>query len=482
MKQRQQKQQQQQQPPKKKKKRSKRKYRPLRLYTRTPAARVNVNRSFLTQTRNGNSVRVTGYDLIYNTNEGVVEGPFCVVSCNPAYWNGTRVAAIANAYSQFRPLHMCFDYFPQVSTMTNGNVVTGTIWNNNTGGNNLQQSLATSNGGKIFPVYATARVPIKLQTNLNQNLFNFQGYIDSDTNPFVFMAVTQQSNNIIPGYFMVSYTFEFKNPLGDGFDYDTDVKTAGDVSSDDVWDTTSAVLLSATTAAAIGTKLVVKIIDDAVQFFLGGSRVGMVASCILKLFKSRPRQMTKQQEDIIDLGQSNQIAHVAVDIDRTQQGSSIISNFAIHDKLTLDHFQTFKTYVSGADYNVVGGLFAKLTQVGAGRYNIGFFNVASSTELVPEGLYVLRTTSTPKDYSAYYDRDGSVTIHPDNVRLILSFQNYSGVECSIPTMTSFSEAEPFVLADIALQDVEQVLGVNRHDIIGTGELTLVPIDQNTRKL
>lgn len=158
-----------------------------------PAARLGRNRAFMSQVRTGNSVRVTGYDLIYNTDEGVIQGPFCVVPCNPAYWTGTRIATIANSYSQFRPIAMRFDYYPQVSTMNNGNVMVGTIWNNNTNSNNLQQTLATSNGGKIFPVYATTRIPIKLQTNLAQNLFDFQGYLDSKNNPFMFIATDRKS-------------------------------------------------------------------------------------------------------------------------------------------------------------------------------------------------------------------------------------------------------------------------------------------------
>lgn len=459
--------------------RGKKKYKPLRLYTRMPAARVMQNRSFMTQTRSGNSVRVTGYDLIYNTNEGVVEGPFCVVTCNPAYWDGTRIANIASSYAQYRPLSMRFDYYPQVSTMTNGNVVTGTIWNNNSGGNNLQQTLATSNAGKIFPVYASCKTPVRLKTNLNQNLYNFQGYLDSTTNPFVFIATTQQSNNIIPGYFMVSYTFEFKNPLGDGYDYDTQVTTAGEVEKDDVWDTTTAVLLSATNVAAIGTKLLVKIVDDAVQFFLGGSRLGVIANTVLKLFKSRPKQQTKLNEDIINLNQSNKITYLSAQFDFEENGSSVTNYFTIQEQLKLANFKSFKTHLSGQDYAKVGGIFVRLEQVGTGRYNLGFYNVSNYTGNVPQGLYILQTTNPVVDYSLMTTLQQNSQCYSGSMQLQLQFENYSSITCSIPSMDDF-DTEPHVIADIALDTIENVMGINRNDIVGNGDVIMVPINNETR--
>jgi hypothetical protein len=432
----------------------------------------------MSQVRTGNSVRVTGYDLIYNTDEGVIQGPFCVVPCNPAYWTGTRIATIANSYSQFRPISIRFDYYPQVSTMNNGNVMVGTIWNNNANSNNLQQTLATSNGGKIFPVYATTRIPIKLQTNLAQNLFDFQGYLDSKNNPFMFIATTQQSNNIIPGYFMVSYTFEFKNPIGEGFEYDTEVKSAGSISKDDVWETTTGVLLSSTTAAAIGTKLILQVIDGAVQYFLGGSRVGIVADCILKLFKSRPKQITKLNDNLEDLSESNTITQLNLKLEYDSGGSAVVQYFAIQEKLTFEHFKSWKTHISGAEYTKVGGLFAKLTEVGPGRYNIGFVCVSNTTETVPDDLYLLKTSTTPTDYSVMNTLGGNDYVYANNCTLNLQYQDFSGITCEIPVMDSFSEAPYYTLADIALLDAAQVLGINRNDVVGQGDLILVPLNNN----
>jgi hypothetical protein len=444
-----------------------------------PAARINRNRAFMNQVRSGNSVRVSGYDLIYNTEEGIVQGPFCVVPCNPAYWTGTRISTVANSYSQFRPISMRFDYYPQVSTMNNGNVMVGTIWNNNTNTNNLQQTLATSNGGKIFPVYSSCRIPIKLQTNLAQNLFDFQGYLDSKTNPFMFIATTQQSNNIIPGYFMVSYCFEFKNPIGEGFEYDTEVKTAGSISKDDVWETTTGVLLTSTTAAAIGTKLILQVVDGAVQYFLGGSRVGLIADCILKLFKSRPKQVTKLNDNLEDLSESNTITQLNLKLEFEHSGSAVVQYFSIQEKLTLEHFKSWKTHISGAEYTKVGGLFAKLIEVGPGRYNIGLMCVSNTTETVPEDLYLLKTSTTPTDYSVMNTLGGNDYVYANSCTLHLQYQNYEPITCEIPTMDNFSSQQYYMLADIALLDAAQVLGINQKDVVGTGDIVLVPTNNNT---
>jgi hypothetical protein len=472
----------QKKPKKKSRKNRRKRYKPLRLYTRTPAARVKVNKSFMKQTRSGSSVRISGYDLIYNTTDNIVEGPFCTVTCNPAYWNGTRIATVANSYAQYRPLHICFDYYPQVSTMTSGNIVVGTIWNNNTTGDNLQQSLATSNGGKIFPVYAITKCPISLKTNLNQNLYNFQGYLDSDSNPFLFVATTQQTNNIVPGYFMVSYTFEFKNPLGEGFEYETQTASAEDVDTTDVWETTTAVLLSTTNIAAIGTKLLVKVIDDAVQFFLGGSRVGVLANTILKLFKSRPRQQSKLQEELHDLEESNTLVYYGQQFEFEENGSAVTRPMEITEPLTIDNFKSFKMHISGADYSKVSGLFVKIKKIGLGRYNLSFYNVVETTETVPDDMYIIQTRDPMPDYSCQNTNSPTTTLYAHDAYFHISYGNGHPIEMILKARNSFEDSEPYILADVALESVTKVLGVQNKQVVGTGDVVLVPIDNKTRML
>lgn len=367
--------------------------------------------------------------------------------------------------------------------MTSGNVVCGTLWNNVSGTDNIQQVLATSNGGRIFPVYESNEIDISLKTNLNQNLYNFQGYLDTDTNPFVFVALTQQTNNITPGYFMVSYQYEFKNPLGEGFDYSTLTTTAGDITKEDVWETTTAVLLSTTTVAAIGTKLVVKVVDDAIQFFLGGSRVGVLADAIFKLFRSTPRKSTKQNQEYQDLVDAYKITACNITLEQTINGSAVNTMITLDPTpgmLKLENLLKFSELMNGADYTAVGGLFFDLVQVGTGRYNIRLYSVSNCTQRVPDNFYVLKvphggnlvdygccTQSTPLVIGLNECRCEGVALH-------LEYDEYAPLQSTIPTFSSFDDATPVVVANVALQTIEQAFGVGGNKVVGTGSTILVP--------
>lgn len=46
------------------------------------------------------------------------------------------------------------------------------------------------------------------------------GPFNRDTNPFLFMAV-MQGTEVVPGYFFVSYQFDFWNPIGESWTYTT---------------------------------------------------------------------------------------------------------------------------------------------------------------------------------------------------------------------------------------------------------------------
>lgn len=429
---------------------------------------------------NSSTVRVRGYDLVYPTENSPVEGAFTTIPCNPAYWGGTRVASIANSYSQYRPIHMAFDYYPQVSTMTNGLITAGTLWNNVNGSNTTQQSLATSNGGKIFPVYQKARLPIKLQTNLSQNLFNFQGPLDDKSNPFTFLALAQHSNNITPGYFMVSYTFDFKNPIGDSFDFDTDIKTAGDLDSGDVWENTTGVLLTETTLSPVGTAILIKFIDNQIQFWLGGSKIGVLADCVFKLFRNRPKTSSKFDEDYQDLMESNQLCDLNAIFDVTQDGASIYHQFKNVDRpITIDDFITVKQVLSGAyDYTMVSGVFFDLKEVGPGRYNIKLLPLSGSTETIPLEWYVLKSTTLPTEYSlvTLYGNQPS-----DSFRNDLDTFRVSIMFGSTPIVTTPEIHHQLIpvdewasLGDIRLSSSEQVFGTSDSKIIGSGSKVLVP--------
>lgn len=447
-----------------------------------PAARTSTNRSTFQQRQLDNTtIRVSGYDLIYNLDDVVVDGPFCVLPANPAYWTGTRVANIASSYAQFRPLKLEFCYHPQVSTMTSGNVVVGTLWNNTSGGTNTRQTLATSNGGRIFPIYQPATVPIQLKSNLQKNLYDFQGYLGSDSNPFVFIALSQHANNIVPGYFMVRYVYDFKNPLGEGNDYDTDVTLAGDVKQEDVWDNTTALLLTETTLASIGTELIVKVIDNAVQFFLGGSRIGVLADCLVKLFKNRPKTQSQFQDDLEDLSQSNTLEDAMINLVNIENGSSVTIQFHAPFRITMDDLIPYNTYKASADVKKAAGFFFVVRKIGLGRYNVGLLALATTSENIPDDYYVLKTRTVVPDYSVILQTHNVVEDLWDlqisgPIIKLMSALGGAPVVCELEVYNYLPPGDEYIqwIGDIALEDAQTALGVNVSDIVGTGNSTLVP--------
>lgn len=419
-----------------------------RIRTRKPAAYVKTNRTaFVTKVVDNTTIRVSGYDLIYNIDENIVDGPFCVIPANPAYWEGTRVATIANAYSQYRPIKVKFHYNPQVSTMTNGNIIAGTLWNNVPGSNTTRQALATSNGGKLFPIYERASCDIKLKANLQQNLFNFQGFLSNEVNPFTFIAMSQHSNNLVPGYFMVEYVYEFKNPIGDGFEYSTKVMTADSVTVGDVWDNTTAMLLSETTLASIGTKLLVKVVENAVEYFLGGSRVGLAAGLLIKLFKSRSALNAKIDDDIQNDSESNILTGAYASLMNTEAGVSVTNQFQLPTRITKDDFVTFKVAQNGYDYEQVAGLFFKLKYRSENRADIELYMLSKVVETIPDDMYVFKIATPIGDEYSYIMRRNP----PDHTNNVACTQSsvIMNESITIPlTYTLALPANPTVIKDV----------------------------------
>nr|QIJ70128.1 hypothetical protein [Merch tombus-like virus] len=181
-----------------------------------PAAYASHVRPRFNVRRQGDSVVVSGCDLVYSIPTVVAsdEQPiFTVIPSNPAYWLGTRIGQLAPAYMNYRPLSVTFSYIPQVAVTQAGTVFMGTLWNGAPGGNDIQQTLVTSNGGCLTQCYVPADTRIKLGANLQQNLFTLSGDINPDTSPFIFMAGLAGAT-VTPGYFYVTYVYEFKNPIG----------------------------------------------------------------------------------------------------------------------------------------------------------------------------------------------------------------------------------------------------------------------------
>lgn len=198
-----------------------------------PAAYAShVRARFSILSRNSNRCVVSGCDLVYAIPATLASSGdtiFTVIPCNPAYWLGTRIARIAPAYQNYRPLSFKVSYIPQVAVTQAGTVFMGTLWDQAAPTQNIQQSLVTSNGGQLTQCYIPADSNVTLGRNLQQNLFKTTGALNTDTNPFIFLAGVRGAT-VVPGYFYVTYRYEFKNPIGDAWTFtNSGLSTIGDL-------------------------------------------------------------------------------------------------------------------------------------------------------------------------------------------------------------------------------------------------------------
>lgn len=192
---------------------------------RMPAAfTTNFSKLFKIIKQDGNSMTVKGRDLVYQIPDSLVSNYqttnlITIIPCNPAYWLGTRVSALATGYQNYRPLKFIVHYVPQCAVTQQGNVIAGTLWNQIPGADNLQQTLRTSSGGMLTQCYKSAKSNVSMKSNLQFNLFRTAGKFDQESNPFNFIAIAVGCSNeygdkIVPGYFYVDWEFTFKNPIG----------------------------------------------------------------------------------------------------------------------------------------------------------------------------------------------------------------------------------------------------------------------------
>jgi hypothetical protein len=192
---------------------------------RMPAAFTkSFSKFFRIVRQDGNSMIVRGRDLVYSIPDSIEaqyqdSNVITIIPCNPCYWTGTRVSAIANGYQNYRPLKFNVHYVPQCAVTQQGNVLCGTIWNQTPTSDNLQQSLRTSSGGMLTQCYKGAKSIVTMRSNLQYNLYRCGGKFDQESNPFLFMALAIGCQNssgtkIIPGYFYVEWEYAFKNPIG----------------------------------------------------------------------------------------------------------------------------------------------------------------------------------------------------------------------------------------------------------------------------
>lgn len=243
--------------------------------------------------RSSSSVIQSGTDLLpqlpvntITTSTGEYANLVAVIPCNPIYWNGTRIAAIASAYQNYRPIKIRFRYVPTVPVTQQGAMVFGTLWNTGLATNDVQAALITSNGGLMSPVYKSFTRTIKLGTNLPYNLFNVWGGFDASVhNPFNALMYTlacldASGKAIVPGQIFVDYTFEFKNPIGqtkEGVTYYNPVGQSG--ASNALFGLTLGVIK--TMAGALLSNIGVIVLDE-IKSTVGKTLIGIGKSLLYK--------------------------------------------------------------------------------------------------------------------------------------------------------------------------------------------------------
>lgn len=258
-----------------------------------PAAYAShVRPRFNVLSRSATSCRIAGCDLVYPIPAQLQENGdilFAVIPANPAYWIGTRVAQMAPAYMNYRPIRFTASYIPQVAVTEQGTVFMGTFWNGAAPTSNLQQSLFTSNGGLMTQCYVPADTTVRLGANLQQRLFTLNNALSEDTCPFIFLAGVR-GTDVVPGYFYISYEFEFRNPIGSAWMYSASQPlTIAELSSVPTYMNMSLILLSGTSQFGPGT-----IVDYELdgKFYYHGSEIELDDSLSIQVFANEQTSLS----------------------------------------------------------------------------------------------------------------------------------------------------------------------------------------------
>lgn len=177
------------------------------------------------QSRRGDGEIVRGFDLITSPyNPTVLSNPNIsyFITANPAAWNGTRIAAIAGGYQNYRPLSFKIHYRPQVGSTSTISMFIGTVWQNTyiTSRSSIEPSLVTSPGGTYLPAWQSCCSVVPLGRRLPQRMFPIR---DPDFTTVPFSVVCRASEGgpnapsvEMPGRIFIEYAYEFRNAIGSG--------------------------------------------------------------------------------------------------------------------------------------------------------------------------------------------------------------------------------------------------------------------------
>lgn len=177
------------------------------------------------QRRRGDGEIVRGFDLVttpYNPSNLLAPNISYFITANPASWNGTRIAAIAAGYQNYRPLSFKIHYRPQVGSTSTVSMFIGTVWQNNymTNRSTIEPSLVTSPGGTYLPAWQSCCSVVPLGRRLPQRMFPIR---DPDFSTVPFSVVCRASDGgpdsdsvAMPGRIFIEYVYEFRNAIGSG--------------------------------------------------------------------------------------------------------------------------------------------------------------------------------------------------------------------------------------------------------------------------
>lgn len=177
------------------------------------------------QNRFGDGEIVRGFDLVTSPyNVTLINSPNIsyFITCNPASWNGTRIAAVASGYQNYRPLMFKIHYRPQVGSTSTLSMFIGTIWQNTylTNRSTIEPSLVTSPGGTYLPAWQSSCSVVPLGRRLPQKMFPIRDP-EFVTVPFSLVcrasAGGPDSDSVeMPGRIFIEYVYEFRNAIGSG--------------------------------------------------------------------------------------------------------------------------------------------------------------------------------------------------------------------------------------------------------------------------
>lgn len=176
----------------------------------------------------GDSTRISGFDLVSSALENYHNISY-FASANPITWVGTKIAGIARAYQNYRPIRFRIHYRPQIGSTVSYSMFIGTVWQGNviTSREAIEPTLVTSPGGMYVPAWQISSTDVPLGSRLPMRMFPTRDANLTFT-PFCVVCRAAEGNSTsdavaMPGRIFIEYEYEFSNPIGSGYSSDMQV-------------------------------------------------------------------------------------------------------------------------------------------------------------------------------------------------------------------------------------------------------------------